>query len=66
MYMYAQWERLCEQEKNPENSAFSVNIAQMEEFIASDGYIHHHYWLDIHITRVEFFFNSFLEASQAG
>lgn len=34
-----------------ENSAFSANIAHIEEFIASIYYIYHQHWLDIHIKR---------------
>ncbi len=41
-YMQALQERLCEQD-NSENSAFSVNIAQTEEFIASTDYNYHQY-----------------------
>ncbi len=40
-------EQLCEQD-NSGNSAFSVSIAQSEEFIASIYYNYHQHWLDIH------------------
>ncbi len=37
---------LCEQD-NPGNSAFSVSIAQTEEFIASVDYNYHQHWSNI-------------------
>ncbi len=46
--MWALQERLCEQ-ANSENSAFSVSIAQTEEFIASIDYNYLQHWLDIHM-----------------
>ncbi len=39
---------LCEQDKS-EISAFSVNIAQSEEFIASTDNNYHQHLLDIHM-----------------